>query len=211
MAEEDWSRLVETLKQKGYLETERIERSILSVDRAKFVDQAREEAYQDVPLPIGEGQTVSAPHMVAMMTEAIRPEPGDNVLEIGAGSGFQAAVVSEVVKEVHTVEIKEELVEKAKDNLKDYGNVQVYHKDGSDGLPQQAPFDKILFTASTPKVPEKIVEQLKEGGRLVVPLEEGFRQDLKVYRKEKGGIVELENRGAVRFVPMKGGVRKDQK
>jgi len=175
------------------------------VPRHRFVpDRAVPSAYQDYPLSIGEGQTISQPYIVAFMTQAISPKKEDVVLEIGTGSGYQAAVLAELVKKVYTIEIVETLGKRATKTLADlgYDNVQVRIGDGYGGWPEKGPFDIIILTAAPPRVPAPLFEQLAEGGRLIAPV--GILgQDLVLYRKTAEGLVEKDLL-PVRFVPMTG-------
>ena len=192
-----------------------VDKSVLTamgtVPREKFVPtDIRKMAYADRPLPIGRGQTISQPYIVALMTELVRPDKTKKVLEIGAGSGYAAAILSEVAGEVYTVEIDPDLAKSAGKLLKElgYNNVHVKEGDGFYGWPEKAPFDAILITCSAEKVPEKLFEQLKEGGRMVLPLgEELSVQTLVVIRKEDGKIKQ-EPVIPVRFVPMTGKVKE---
>jgi protein-L-isoaspartate(D-aspartate) O-methyltransferase len=202
-----WNETIRKLKRHDYLTSRRVEEAMRAVDRKEFVpEEYEDQAYVDRPLPIGEGQTITAPHMVAMMTEALEPAEDERVLEIGTGSGYQAAVLAQLVTEVHTVERIVDLAEQARERLKQYGNVTVYRRDGSRGLPDEAPFDKILVTAAAPRLPEMLVDQLREGGRLVVPVGSRLTQQLRVYEKQEGELVKKESMGSVRFVPMKGAI-----
>ena len=171
--------------------------------RHLFVPEYLERnAYMDRPLPIGEGQTISQPYIVALMTELLRLTGDEKVLEIGTGSGYQAAVLSPLVKAVYTIEIVQLLAESAGKLLKTlgYDNVTVKWGDGYQGWPEHAPFDCIIVTAAPDQVPKALVEQLKIGGRLVIPVG-SYYQELKVIIKEKDGIKE-ESIIPVRFVPM---------
>jgi len=161
-------------------------------------------AYEDRPLPIGHQQTISQPYIVAAMTEALRLEPDDRVLEIGTGSGYQAAVLAEIVDHVHTIEIVEPLGERARRDLErlGYDNVTVRVGDGFAGWPEQAPFDAIVVTAAPEEIPPPLIEQLAEGGRLVIPVGDTF-QELRVVTKSPTGLV-TEDLMPVRFVPMTG-------
>lgn len=183
------------------------------VPRHLFVDPSlRERAYGDHPLPIGEGQTISQPYVVALMTEALEVEPTDRVLEIGTGSGYQAAVLAEMVKEVYTIEIRQGLADKADKRLKDlgYGNIRVRYGDGYFGWEEHAPFDAIIITAAANHIPPPLIKQLKEGGRLIVPLGSTvYFQTLTLATKKKGEL-ELEQMTSVAFVPMTGEVQKKQ-
>ncbi|HEX3871083.1 MAG TPA: protein-L-isoaspartate(D-aspartate) O-methyltransferase, partial [Pirellulales bacterium] len=174
--------------------------------RHEFVPlHERDMAYYDMALPIGEGQTISPPFIVAYMTEQLDPQPTDKVLEIGTGSGYQAAVLSPLVKDVYTIEIKEPLGRNAANVLKrlKYMNVHPRVGDGYQGWPDVAPFDKIIVTCSPESVPEKLVEQLRDGGRLIVPLGERYQQTLYLFRKENGKLVSEALRPTL-FVPMTG-------
>jgi protein-L-isoaspartate(D-aspartate) O-methyltransferase len=159
-------------------------------------------AYRDHPLPIGEGQTISQPYIVALMTEAIKPEPGMKVLEIGTGSGYQAAVLAELCQSVYTIEIVEILGRRARQILSGlYKNVHFKIGDGYLGWPEFAPFDAIIVTCSPTKVPQPLADQLKEGGKMVIPVGEAGLQELVVLRK-KDGRLERHAIIEVRFVPM---------
>ncbi|MBD3676168.1 MAG: protein-L-isoaspartate(D-aspartate) O-methyltransferase [Planctomycetaceae bacterium] len=178
------------------------------VPREEFVsEETREFAYRNVPLPISSGQTISQPYIVAVMAEALELEPEDRVLEIGAGSGYAAAVLSRLAAEVYTVERHEELAKTAEQRLKnlEYRNVHVLHADGTRGWPEQAPFDAIVVAAGSPGVPAPLLQQLRIGGRLVIPV--GEQQDsqklIRVIRREEDDF-EYEEMGAVRFVPLVG-------
>ena len=177
-----------------------------AVPRHRFVPPVlRESAYEDRPLPIGHGQTISQPWIVARMTELVRPGPGDTVLEVGTGSGYQAAVLAEVVDHVFTIEIIADLARSAARRLRElgYGNVTVRHGDGYRGWPEQAPFDAIVVTAAPEEIPEPLVDQLATGGRMVVPVGPQDRgQALTVLHRRADGSVERRVVSAVRFVPM---------
>jgi len=183
-----------------------------TVARHLFVPQQyRAEAYDDGPLPIGSGQTISQPYVVASMTEQLELEPGNKVLEIGTGSGYQTAVLAEITDRVFTIEIVPELLKQAGKLLSQLGytKVKTMLADGSLGWGQEAPFDAIVVTAAAPKIPNTLVEQLVEGGRLVIPLAIGSfgRQDLVKIRKTKDGL-EKHTLYEVRFVPMRGKVEQ---
>lgn len=176
------------------------------VPRHEFVpEQFKSEAYEDGPLPIGYGQTISQPYIVAFMTEQLDPKPTDRVLEIGTGSGYQAAVLAELVKEVYTIEIIEPLAKRAEADLKrlGYTNVFVRIGDGYNGWPEAAPFDAIIVTCAPERVPEPLVAQLKDGGRMIIPVGPSWNQELVLLRKQGD---KLEKRAVlpVRFVPMTG-------
>ncbi len=170
----------------------------------------KDKAYGDYPLPIGEGQTISQPYVVALMTEALNLKPDDRVLEIGTGSGYQAAVLAEIVKEVYTIEIRQRLAEEAEKRLKELGykNIKVKHADGYFGWQEYAPFDAIIITASANHIPPPLIKQLKEGGRLIIPLGRTvYFQTLTLVTKKKEDL-ELKQMGGVSFVPMIGEARK---
>jgi len=174
--------------------------------RHEFVSPAeRKNAYYDMALPIGDHQTISPPSVVAYMTAALDPQPTDKVLEIGTGSGYQAAVLAKIVKQVYTIEIVAPLGRRAEKTLQRlrYDNVHVKIGDGYQGWPEHAPFDKIIVTCSPEKVPAALAEQLKEGGRMVIPVGERYQQNLYLMKKIKGKLV-FEALQATLFVPMMG-------
>jgi protein-L-isoaspartate(D-aspartate) O-methyltransferase len=182
------------------------------VPRHSFVPESlRDQAYDDGPLAIGSGQTISQPYIVALMTSLLELDGDEKVLEIGTGSGYQAAVLSRLVRDVYSVEIREELSRKAQQTLESLGytNVHLRIGDGYQGWPEQAPFDGILVTAAPADIPQPLIDQLKEGGRLVIPVGEFF-QDLLVLTKTAEGIEKREII-PVRFVPMIGEVEKSRK
>ena len=179
------------------------------VERHLFVPESlRRSAYEDHPLPIGHGQTISQPYIVAAMTEMLDPKPEDRALEIGTGSGYQAAVLAQLVKHVYTIEVVEPLGKQAQARLAELGcrNVTVRIGDGYEGWPEQAPFDEILLTAAPPDVPQKLIDQLKPGGRLVAPVGTGW-QELVVIDKDAKGRVRRRTEFPVMFVPMVPGKR----
>lgn len=181
-------------------------KAMLEVPRHEFVPaKFRSDAYDDRPLPIGHDQTISQPFIVAFMTEALDPKPTHRVLEIGTGSGYQAAVLAQLVKEVFTIEIVETLGRRAEADLKrlGYNNVQVRVGDGYAGWPEQAPFDTIIVTCAPDHVPQPLTDQLKEGGRLIIPVGGQGAQSLVLIRK-KDGKLKREQVMEVRFVPMTG-------
>jgi protein-L-isoaspartate(D-aspartate) O-methyltransferase len=181
-------------------------RAMGKVPRERFMPaDLRDSAYGDHPLPIGHGQTISQPYIVAHMTEALELTGEEKVLEIGTGSGYQAAVLAEIAREVYTVERIAELSEKAKEVLLELGYRNVFFKvhNGTLGWPENAPYDAILVTAAAPDIPETFLEQLKDGGRLVIPVGERYSQNL--VRITRSGDRKLrEDLGAVRFVSLMG-------
>ena len=188
---------------------EEIVSAMENVPRHLFMPiEVRSEAYADKPISIGWGQTISQPYLVALMTELLELNKKDRVLEIGTGSGYHAAVLSQVAHAVYSIEIIDELADYAKNSLEDlgYNNVHVRTGDGYKGWPEEAPFDAIILTAAPPKIPEPLLDQLKVGGRLVVPLGAYF-QDLQVITKTKTGT-ETRKITPVRFVTMTGEVQK---
>ncbi len=177
------------------------------VPREMFIpDNEKSMAYADSPLPIGCGQTISQPYIVALMTELLQPKPQDRILEIGTGSGYQAAIMAEIVKEVYTIEYVPELAARAKNTLLQlgYDNVSFKTGDGFDGWPEFAPYDGIIVTAAAPTVPHPLQKQLKKGGRIIIPVGLPFDvQYLYVLTRTEEGFSEEENI-PVRFVPMVG-------
>ena len=179
-------------------------RGLEVVPRHRFVDENLERsAYEDSPLPIAENQTISQPFIVAYMTEALELEGGERVLEVGAGSGYQAAILAESVQQVYTIEINENLAIEVALRLKKMGykNVMVKCGDGYQGWPEYAPFDGIVVTAAPDHIPQALLEQLKPGGRMVIPVGEK-EQELILVRKRWDGSIKKEPRIPVRFVPM---------
>jgi protein-L-isoaspartate(D-aspartate) O-methyltransferase len=196
--------VTEQIQARG-IEDERVIDAMLNVQRHKFVPTMYEKlAYIDRPLPIGEEQTISQPYIVALMTECLQLSEADRVFEVGTGSGYQAAILSLIVEEVYTVEIIEVLADSAAQRLARLGfdNVHVRHGDGYLGWPEAAPFDAIIITCAPPTLPQPLIEQLAEGGRLIVPLGEDY-QILTLYRKVEGTL-KKEEIAPVLFVPMRG-------
>lgn len=185
----------------------RVLAAMRDVPRHLFVPpEARTNAYDDTPLSIGHQQTISQPYIVALMTELVRPGAGDRALEIGTGSGYQAAVLSRLVDTVYTIEIVETLAHDAERRLKDlrYLNVVVRHGDGYAGWPDHAPFDIIVVTAAPDHVPQPLVEQLKPGGRMVIPVGSVYEgQDLRLIEKDRSGEIRTRTVAPVRFVPLR--------
>ena len=177
-----------------------------SVPRHLFIPPSqRDAAYQNRPLPIGQEQTISQPSLVALMTHLLRPDEDDVVLEVGTGSGYQAAVLSELVDKVYSIEIVGELAQDAEQRLDElgYDNVEVRHGDGYLGWPEHAPFDSIIVTAGADHVPDPLVEQLKPGGRMVIPVGPAQAvQELRLITKQPDGSISETMIGAVQFVPL---------
>lgn len=186
----------------------RVMRAMAEVPRHEFMPADEQvSAYLDVPLPIGHGQTISQPYIVALMTDLLEIQSGDMVLEVGSGSGYQAAVLSKLAWEVHTVEIVPELARACRARLArlGFGNVTVHEGDGEAGLEGEAPFDAIMVTAAARRVPPALVKQLKPGGRMAIPLgEPGTTQELALLLKDAQGNTELRSVLPVRFVPLIG-------
>jgi protein-L-isoaspartate(D-aspartate) O-methyltransferase len=183
---------------------ERVLAALRKVPRHEFVPAAeRPRAYADMALPIGRGQTISQPYIVALMTELAGVDGSARVLEVGTGSGYQAAVLAEIVREVYTIEIDGPLAERAGATLRrlGYASVHVRHGDGHAGWPEAAPFDAIVVTAAAPRVPPKLLEQLRDGGRLVMPVGD-TAQELEVHTKTRDGV-EVRRVLPVRFVPLR--------
>jgi len=177
-----------------------------TVPRHLFVPESQKDrAYNDIPLPIGHGQTISQPYMVGYMTQVIKPKKDLKVLEIGTGSGYQAAVLAEIVGSVYTIEIIEPLGTAAKKRLKDMGykNVDVKIADGYWGWEEHAPFDAIVVTAAAEFIPPPLVEQLKDGGKMIIPVGSAFRTQMLILVEKKGDDVTTKSLFPVRFVPFK--------
>jgi protein-L-isoaspartate(D-aspartate) O-methyltransferase len=185
----------------------RVLEAMTAVKREEFVPtHSKPMAYEDSPLPIGSGQTISQPYIVALMVEAMKIKPEDKVLEVGTGCGYAAAVLGHLAREVHSIERIPELAETASERLKrlGYNNIFVHVGDGTKGLPSEAPFNSITVAASGPKIPISLVNQLVEGGRIVIPIEnQSGYQDLLVATKH-GDKLKLQDLGGVRFVPLIG-------
>jgi protein-L-isoaspartate(D-aspartate) O-methyltransferase len=190
---------------RGISDTE-VLKAMKKVQRHLFVPGEYEsEAYGDYPLPVGYGQTISQPYIVAYMTEAVRPAAKKKALEIGTGSGYQAAILAEIVKEVYTIEIVPELAKESAEKLKRLGYTNIFCKygDGYQGWPEHGPFDIIVVTAAAEAIPQPLIDQLAENGRLVIPVgKQGGVQELKLIVKRKGKA-ETTNLMQVRFVPFK--------
>jgi protein-L-isoaspartate(D-aspartate) O-methyltransferase len=185
----------------------RVLSALRKVPRHEFVpDAEKRHAYRDTPLPIGEDQTISQPYIVAVMTELSQPDKSDRVLEIGTGSGYQAAVLAEIVQHVYTIEIEPTLAQRAADVLRNLGytNITVRAGDGYAGWPEHAPFDIIMITAAPDHIPEPLIAQLKPGGRMIVPVGPTFAtQQLRLLTKDANGKVTSKVVAPVRFVPLR--------
>ncbi len=211
-------KLLENLVKEGIVKTPEVIRAFLKVPREEFVpEEYRFEAYYDYPLPIGHGQTISAPHMVLLMTEKLEPRLGMKVLEIGTGSGYQAAIIAEIVApssedksrwgKVITIERIPMLAKYARKNLEKTGysdRVKVIVGDGTKGYPEDAPYDRIIVTAAAPVIPESLVRQLKRGGRMVIPVGDMYYQELVIIDKKADGSIRKKRDIPCIFVPLIG-------
>ncbi len=208
--EEDYARkremMVERQIEARGVKNKKVLDAMNSVPRHLFVPEGyRRGSYFDQPLPIGSGQTISQPYIVALMTEMLEVDNNDIVLEIGTGSGYQAAVLSTIVKELYTIEIVEELGLQVTERLKNlgYDNVKVKISDGRFGWPEKAPFDAIIVTAAAPEIPDPLIKQLKPGGRMVIPVDNNYySQDLLIVEKDETGNINTKKTIPVRFVPL---------
>ena len=209
--------LVRRLRNNGYIKSNEMERAFRTVPREEFVKpDTRNHAYRDSPLPIGLGQTISAPHMCVIMCEALQLKPGLKILEVGAGSGYHAALCAEMVAprttptsgHVYTTEIVTGLIDFARGNLARSGyddRVTLIHTDGGIGLPEYAPFDRILVAAAAPSIPEPLIDQLSPNGIMLIPVgEKGFFQELMMVEKDEEGRIVQKRWGGVAFVPLTG-------
>ena len=198
------NKLVRKIAEKG-IRDERVLAAIAKVPRHVFFENALlEHAYQDKAFPIGEGQTISQPFTVAFQTEKLEVKPGDKVLEIGTGSGYQACVLLEMGAKVFTIEYNRVLFERTRDFLPRLGyKPYFFHGDGSKGLPAKAPYDKIIVTAGAPVVPQALIDQLNEGGVLVIPVGDREKQTMQVIRKVNGKLLKEEYENFA-FVPLLG-------
>ena len=212
--EEKWvferEKMVSTQIEARGVRDQRVLQAMRDVKRHIFVpDDMKTRAYTDNPLPVGYGQTISQPYIVAFMTEALETKEEHNILEIGTGCGYQSAVIASIVKGVYTVEIVEELYEKSSELLQKSGylNVKCKYGDGYEGWPEYAPFDGIIITAAPPRLPVNLFEQLKVGGKMIVPVGGGWHQELKSITKKPEGLY-TEFLLDVRFVPMIGEIER---
>jgi protein-L-isoaspartate(D-aspartate) O-methyltransferase len=205
----DWQkqreRMVRRQLQARGIADERLLNAFLEVPREQFVPaNVREHAYEDGPLPIGSGQTISQPFIVATMVELLELESDDRVLEVGAGSGYAAAIMSRLARQVYGVELHEELAEQARARLKQLGytNLEIRHGDGTLGLPEEAPFDGITAAAAAPRIPDSLKQQLEDGGRLVLPVGPDMGAQFLVRIVRTGNEFDEETLDPVRFVPL---------
>jgi protein-L-isoaspartate(D-aspartate) O-methyltransferase len=199
-------RMVETQIVSRGVRDERIIEAMKKVPRHLFVEEAlQSQAYGDFPLPIGEKQTISQPYIVALMTEALSLKSDEKVLEIGTGSGYQTAIIAEVVYKVYSIERIASLAREAKKRLESLGyyNVMIKINDGTEGWEEESPFDAIIVTAGAPNIPEPLLNQLKIGGRMVIPIGDKFSQSLILVIKNEGGM-ERRDLGGCRFVKLIG-------
>ncbi len=183
------------------------------VPRHRFVpEELQDEAYNDYPLPIGEGQTISQPYIVAIMTELLGLRGDERVLEIGTGSGYQAAILAHLCKEVYTIEIIEKLANAAKERLAKMGYKNIFVKwgDGFEGWSEYAPFDAIIITCAIPKVPPPLLEQLKDGGKICAPYEKTSGVQILALFEKKGTKIDTNYIDYVRFVPMRGKIEEEK-
>jgi len=187
------------------IKDERVIKAMRKVPRHFFIpEKDREYAYDDRPVPIGSGQTISQPYIVALMTESLRLKGEEKVLEIGTGSGYQAAILAESAKEVYTIEIIKPLALTAKKRLKEMGykNIEVMVGDGYQGWKEHSPYDCVIVTAAPPNVPQPLIDQLKVGGRMIIPVGKGFQYLILIEKSEKG--IRKKKITGVSFVPMTG-------
>jgi protein-L-isoaspartate(D-aspartate) O-methyltransferase len=205
------SRMVKEQIIRRGIKDEKVLEVMKKIPRHRFVDDSlKNRAYGDHPLPIGEGQTISQPYIVALMTEALKLRPSDRVLEIGTGSGYQAAVLAEIVKEVYTIEIRERLAKRAGELLDKLGykNIKIKYADGYFGWDEHAPFDAIIVTASANHIPPPLIKQLNEGGKLIIPLGSTLYYQTLTLATKKEGELDVEQMIGVAFVPMVGEMQK---
>jgi protein-L-isoaspartate(D-aspartate) O-methyltransferase len=219
MERTDWQKLIDNLQKQKVLRTPKVIAAMRNVPRTKFLPAEKQEyTSADSPVQIGFGRTVSAPHVVSVMNEALQFEIGNKVLEVGAGSGWQAATIAELISNkevprsewghVYAMEIVQELAEQAKKNVMNMGygdKVAIINGDGSKGYPEKAPFDRIVVTAAAQDVPASLLEQLKSGGIMLIPIgKDAMFQNLMKITKDADGKVRCENLGGVSFAPLTG-------
>ncbi len=197
-------KLIKIIKLRGYLKSKELEEAILKTPREDFIpENLKKLAYEDIPLSIGHGQTISQPSTVVVMTEALDVKQDNKILEIGAGSGWQTALLSKLANKgfVYTVEIVPELVRFAKSNLKKIKNIKIIEGDGSLGLEEHAPYDRIIVTCACPEIPQPLIDQLK--GKMIIPIGNIYMQEMFIITKIKSKI-EKKSIGTFMFVPLKG-------
>ncbi len=211
MVDKENEQMVRYLKKNGYITKKRVEDAFLKCPRKLFVPEGFEyEAYNDYPLPLGRNSTISASHMVAMMTELLDPKPGEKILEIGMGSGWQACILSQLVGKngiVVTVEIDKDVYSFGKKNIQKVKceNVIAVHGDGSLGYKKMAPYDGVLVTAAVPKkIPEELISQLKKNGRIVAPIEKSRWNQVLIYGKKINNKLSIKELANVSFVRLRG-------
>lgn len=208
MYEKNRKDLVKKLELKGYIKSDVVKQAFLKVPREEFIpENMKDQAYADSPLEIGSGQTISAPHMIAIMCEELFLKPGQKILEIGTGSGYHAAIVADITGKsghIYSVERHSNLADKAKENLRKVNikNVTVEIGDGSKGIPKFQPYDRIFVTCAAPDIPQTLVDQLKDPGMLLIPVGSMFCE-LKRFEKNKGKT-SVKNLGGCAFVPLIG-------
>lgn len=199
--------LVKLLQEKGITD-EKVLQAITKIPRHYFMDSAFDKiAYEDRAFPIGEGQTISQPYTVAYQSQLLEVKPYEKALEIGTGSAYQATVLAEMGTQVFTIERQKKLFDSNKTFplLKNYPNIKLFYGDGFEGLPTYAPFDKVIITAAAPFIPPKLIDQLKPGGKMIIPVDEGSYQRMKRITKNEDGTVTEELFDSFSFVPMLGG------
>jgi protein-L-isoaspartate(D-aspartate) O-methyltransferase len=208
MYEQERERLVTNLYREGYIKTERVKQAFLTVPREAFIPASlKKYAYIDTPLDIGQGQTISAPHMVAIMCESLDIKDDQKILEVGTGSGYHAAIVAQLIGEtgqVYTIERFESLAKKAKKNLKQIGitNVIVEVGDGSCGLPFYQPYDRIYVTCAAPYIPQPLIDQLQDSGKLLVPIGDKYCELILLEKQKEKSV--MHQLGECVFVPLVG-------
>ncbi|MCK4647334.1 protein-L-isoaspartate O-methyltransferase [Candidatus Pacearchaeota archaeon] len=195
------TQLLQSLKQKGF--SKKVLDSFSKVSREKFIPaKLKKHAYEDIALPIGRGQTISQPYTIAMMLSLLELKNGQKVLEIGSGCGYVFALISKITKaKVFGIEIVRELAEKSKENLKEYNNIEVYNRDGSKGLAEESPYDRIIISAAGKEIPKKLVSQLKNNGIIVAPVGPRDGQSLIAFKKIKDKLVIKKEIPGFVFVP----------
>ncbi|MBU0762204.1 MAG: protein-L-isoaspartate(D-aspartate) O-methyltransferase [Candidatus Altiarchaeota archaeon] len=208
-SEQEKNKLIEVLKKEGHIKSKKVENAFRKVDRRLFISpKYSDDAYADHPLPIGCSQTVSAPHMVAIMSELADIRDSDEILEIGTGSGYQAAILAELAKTGHvtTVERHKELFENASNLIErlGYGNITCRCGDGTLGYGENAPYDRIIVTAASPRIPKQLISQLGKNSKLLIPVGDRIRQTLVEVFKKEDEKIEIHEHGGCVFVPLIG-------